>query len=100
MKRAIVIGTVVVATALAGAGAIYGPELVAGYRFMNTLDEHNARYLANGGAWPQLQDTCALCHGARASRQTPDMPPWLDNPQPISRRSCRPSRKGAGTVRK
>ncbi|AZD60963.1 Cytochrome c4 [Pseudomonas chlororaphis subsp. aurantiaca] len=65
MKRAIVIGTVVVATALAGAGALYGPELVAGYRFMNTLDEHNARYLANGGAWPQLQDTCALCHGAR-----------------------------------
>ncbi|MCO8312927.1 c-type cytochrome [Pseudomonas mandelii] len=65
MKRSIVIGAIVAATALAGSATIYGPELLAGYRFMNAVDQHDAEYQANGGAWPQLQDTCALCHGAR-----------------------------------
>lgn len=64
MKRAIVIATVVATAALAGAAAYYGPPLLAGQHFMSTLDEHEAKYRANGGAWPQLQDTCALCHGA------------------------------------
>lgn len=65
MKRTIVIGAIAVTTALAGSTVIYGPELLAGYRFMNAVDQHDADYQANGGAWPQLQDTCALCHGAR-----------------------------------
>ncbi|SDI46225.1 Cytochrome c553 [Pseudomonas panipatensis] len=64
MKRALVISALTAATALVAAGAIYGPEMYAGYRFMSALDEHDAQYQANGGAWPQLQDTCALCHGA------------------------------------
>lgn len=65
MTRAVVIGAVVAVAALAGSSAIYGPELLAGYRFMDALDQHDAQYRANGGAWPQLQDTCALCHGSR-----------------------------------
>lgn len=64
MKRTITIGAIVVTTALAASIAIYGPELWAGYRFMNAVDQHDIEYQANGGAWPQLQDTCALCHGA------------------------------------
>ncbi|WP_434707097.1 c-type cytochrome [Pseudomonas sp. R1-1] len=31
---------------------------------MQAVDQRDAAYQANGGAWPQLQDTCALCHGA------------------------------------
>lgn len=65
MKRAFVIGTVVTVAALAVSSTIYGPEMVAGYRFMNALDQHYADYQADGGAWPQLQDSCALCHGDR-----------------------------------
>jgi cytochrome c553 len=64
MKRALVIGAVV-ATALAVSSALFGPEIVAGYRFMEALDQHYADYQADGGAWPQLQDSCALCHGER-----------------------------------
>ncbi|HBO3911641.1 c-type cytochrome [Pseudomonas aeruginosa] len=65
MKRVLVIGAVVTTAALAVSSAIYGPELVAGYRFMEALDRHYADYQADGGAWPQLQDSCALCHGDR-----------------------------------
>lgn len=64
MKRTMVFGVITVSAALAGSIAIYGPELWAGYRFMQAVDQHDAAYQANGGAWPQLQDTCALCHGA------------------------------------
>ncbi|ERI53102.1 hypothetical protein N878_00590 [Pseudomonas sp. EGD-AK9] len=32
---------------------------------MEALDQHYADYQADGGAWPQLQDSCALCHGER-----------------------------------
>lgn len=64
MKRAVVIGAVVTVAALAVSSAIYGPEMVAGYRFMDALDRYYAGYEANGGAWPQFQDSCALCHGA------------------------------------
>lgn len=63
MKRAFVIGAVVTVAALAVSSAIYGPEIVAGYRFMDALDRYYVDYQANGGAWPQLQDSCALCHG-------------------------------------
>ena len=63
MKRVFVIGAVVTAGALAVSSAVYGPELVAGYRFMDSLDRYYADYEANGGTWPQIQDSCALCHG-------------------------------------
>lgn len=63
MKRALVIGAVVTTAALAVSSALYGPEILAGYRFMEALDQHYADYQADGGAWPQLQDGCALCHG-------------------------------------
>lgn len=69
MKRVFVIGALTAAVALVGAGAVYGPEIYAGYRFMNALDEHDAEYQANGGAWPQLQDSCALCHGDHGQPQ-------------------------------
>lgn len=65
MKRAWMISAVVTTAVLAVSSAIYGPEIVAGYRFMEALDQHYADYQADGGAWPQLQDSCALCHGER-----------------------------------
>lgn len=63
MKRALLISTAVVVAGLAAATAMVGPELMAGYRFMDALDRYYVGYEANGGAWPQIQDSCALCHG-------------------------------------
>lgn len=63
MKRALLVSTAVVVAGLTAAAAIVGPDLVAGYRFMDALDRYYAGYEANGGAWPQIQDSCALCHG-------------------------------------
>lgn len=63
MKRAFLIGGALVAAGLTAAAATVGPELLAGYRFMDALDRYYASYEANGGAWPQTQDSCALCHG-------------------------------------
>ncbi|NQD94724.1 c-type cytochrome [Pseudomonas sp. CrR25] len=65
MKRAWMIGAAVATAALAVSSALFGPEIVGGYRFMEALDQHYADYQADGGAWPQLQDSCALCHGEK-----------------------------------
>jgi cytochrome c553 len=63
MKRAFLIGAASVVVGLTAAAAVVGPELLAGYRFMDALDRYYVGYEANGGAWPQIQDSCALCHG-------------------------------------
>ncbi|MFU2512853.1 c-type cytochrome [Pseudomonas aeruginosa] len=63
MKRVILTVSALAVVAAAGAAVVYGPPMWQGYRFMEALDAHDAQYQANGGAWPQQQDTCALCHG-------------------------------------
>jgi cytochrome c553 len=65
MKRAVVLGAVVAAAGVAALGGVVGPDLLAAYRFEKALDRHAGDYQTNGGSWPQLQDTCALCHGPR-----------------------------------
>ncbi|MDH4560467.1 c-type cytochrome [Pseudomonas sp. BN411] len=63
MKRALLFSAAAMAAGLLTAAAVVGPELLSGYRFMDALDRYYAGYEANGGAWPQIQDSCALCHG-------------------------------------
>lgn len=63
MKRVLLISAATLVAGLTAAAAVIGPELLAGYRFMDALDRYYAGYEANGGAWPQIQDSCALCHG-------------------------------------
>lgn len=65
MKRSLLIGASVIAVGLTATTALVGPELLAGYRFMDALDLHYRDYEANGGPWPQIQDSCALCHGVK-----------------------------------
>ncbi|WP_085634037.1 cytochrome c [Pseudomonas sp. R16(2017)] len=64
MKRIIWTATALAAVSAAAFAGVYGPEMWQGYRFMQNLDAHDAHYQASVGPWPQLQDTCALCHGA------------------------------------
>nr|WP_044875361.1 c-type cytochrome [Pseudomonas sp. LFM046] len=63
MKRVLLIGAAVMVAGLTTAAAVVGPEMLAGYRFMDAVDRYYIAYEANGGAWPQIQDSCALCHG-------------------------------------
>jgi len=63
MKRAIKGSLVLITAGIVAAGAWYGPQLWAGYQFMKAVDQQTTEYRANGGPWPQLQDTCVLCHG-------------------------------------
>lgn len=60
--------TVKIILGVAGAGllvaaSIVGPDLWAYRQFGNELDRQAAAHQANGGPWPQMQDSCALCHG-------------------------------------
>ncbi|MDU9393923.1 c-type cytochrome [Pseudomonas sp. zfem002] len=79
-KRTLLWSSALLVGALLGAAAVYGPELVAGYRFMNALDRHYASYEANGGAWPQPQDACALCHGVRGQPENAQYPALAGQP--------------------
>ncbi|MDF1723479.1 MAG: c-type cytochrome [Alcanivorax sp.] len=74
MKRGIKIGAVLVVSAGVAAGAIFGPQLWAGYHFMEAVDQQTREYEANGGPWPQLQDTCILCHGQDGQSQNTQYP--------------------------
>ncbi|MCG8291356.1 c-type cytochrome [Pseudomonas entomophila] len=74
MKRALLIGVAVGVSGLLVAAVAAGPQLLAGYRFMNALDSHYARYDADVGTWPQPQDTCAACHGVSGQSQNERYP--------------------------
>lgn len=65
MRRSIAIGAGIAVAGIAVLGTVYGPQLWNAYRFMDTLDRMAAAYEADAGPWPQLQDSCALCHGRR-----------------------------------
>ncbi|MPV57822.1 cytochrome C [Burkholderia sp. HI2761] len=65
MKR---ISMIVAALAVAGvvaAGVLYGPDLVDGMRYQKAMAAIGDADKANAGAWPQPQETCFFCHGAR-----------------------------------
>lgn len=64
MKRRIVAGTLVAAlVAVVTFGSLVGPDWWSYQQFLQAIDRRADVYEANGGAWPQLQDSCALCHG-------------------------------------
>lgn len=65
MKRIIGTGIAIILGSAVAAGIVYGSALWNAYRFMDTLDRKAAAYEANVGPWPQLQDSCALCHGEK-----------------------------------
>ncbi|WP_110994863.1 c-type cytochrome [Pseudomonas sichuanensis] len=79
-KRTWLLSATIVAAGLLGGAALYGPQLLAGYRFMNALDRHYSSYEANGGAWPQPQDSCALCHGVRGQPANAQYPALAGQP--------------------
>ncbi|QBR03939.1 c-type cytochrome [Paraburkholderia pallida] len=64
MKRALMIGAVVAIAAIAGAGGLYGRDLLDGMRFEKAMSQIGAANAADAGPWPQPPETCFFCHGA------------------------------------
>ncbi|KVP60256.1 c-type cytochrome [Burkholderia ubonensis] len=64
MKRVMIIGAVAAIVALAGAGALHGRDILDGMRFEKAMSRIGEADQANGGTWPQPQETCFFCHGA------------------------------------
>ncbi|QBQ98814.1 c-type cytochrome [Paraburkholderia pallida] len=63
MKRAWIVGAVVVLAGVVGAGALYGRDYLDGMHFEQAMNEIDKTEVANGGPWPQPQETCYFCHG-------------------------------------
>jgi cytochrome c553 len=65
MKRAIIIGVLIGVAGLSGVSAMYGRELIDGIPFERAMGDIGRADEANAGRWPQKQETCFFCHGAR-----------------------------------
>ncbi|KER74618.1 cytochrome C [Burkholderia cepacia] len=63
MKRFLMIGTALALAGSVAAGVLYGPDLVDGMRYQKAMAAIGEADKANGGAWPQPQETCFFCHG-------------------------------------
>jgi cytochrome c553 len=81
MKRAIVLATtIVVGAGVAVSAALIGPDLVDYYRFERALDRQVEASQADGGPWPQLQETCFACHGPRGQSSNGQYPSLSGQP--------------------
>ncbi|MDN7453539.1 c-type cytochrome [Burkholderia cenocepacia] len=69
MKRIWMIGAALVIAGVAAAGTLYGPDLVDGMRYQKAMTAIGEADRANGGAWPQPQETCFFCHGVHGQSQ-------------------------------
>ena len=87
MSRAVVIGAVVAAAGVAALCEAFGPGLLAANCLESALDRVSADYQANGGSWPQLQDTCTICTAGEASPRTRSTHPLPAYPRRTSRLS-------------
>ncbi len=50
--------------------AVYGPQLLAYYRFGQAIEAIAHREAASGGRWPQVQEACIVCHGFNGNTVT------------------------------
>ncbi|MDS0846140.1 c-type cytochrome [Burkholderia cenocepacia] len=69
MKRTWMIGAALVIAGVAAAGTLYGPDLIDGMRYQKAMTAIGEADKANGGAWPQPQETCFFCHGVHGQSQ-------------------------------
>ncbi|MBB5539768.1 cytochrome c4 [Paraburkholderia fungorum] len=65
MKRAWMVGVVAVLAGVVGMGALYGRDYLDGMHYEKAMNEIDRTGVADGGPWPQPQETCFFCHGAR-----------------------------------
>ncbi|KVL85604.1 c-type cytochrome [Burkholderia stagnalis] len=82
MKRAMIIGAVVAIVGLAGAGVLYGRDILDGMRFEKAMSQIGAAEQASGGPWPRPQEACFFCHGARGQSLNAWYPALSGQPEP------------------
>lgn len=80
MKRTWMIGVALVAVGVAAAGAAYGPDLLDGMRYEKAMSALRDADNANGGPWPQPQETCFFCHGTRGQSRNAAYPSLSGQP--------------------
>lgn len=61
--RAMIIGAVVAAAGVIGAGALFGRDYLDGMRFEKAMNHIGETNKADAGPWPQALETCFVCHG-------------------------------------
>ncbi|WP_176048724.1 c-type cytochrome [Burkholderia sp. BCC1644] len=69
MKRIWKIGVALAVAGVLAGGVLYGPDLVDGMRYQRAMAAIGGADTANGGAWPQPQETCFFCHGVHGQSQ-------------------------------
>jgi cytochrome c553 len=81
MKRATIIGMVIAVAGLSGVSVMYGGDVVDGIRFERAMSDIGRADEASAGAWPQKQETCFLCHGARGQSSNSWYPSLSGQPE-------------------
>ncbi|SAK76822.1 cytochrome C [Caballeronia catudaia] len=81
MKRAWIVSGVVGLAAVLGVGVLYGREYLDGLHFEKAMSEIDRLQVANGGSWPQPQETCYFCHGAQGQSVNAWYPSLAGQPQ-------------------
>lgn len=76
MKKLLILVVAILALLL----AVYGREGLDLYRLMSYIEQSTKDYEANGGAWPQLADTCIVCHGYKGSSKHQGYPSLAGQP--------------------
>jgi cytochrome c553 len=64
MRRTWIVSTVVLLAGVVSVGALYGRDCLDGMHYEKAMSEIDKTEVANGGPWPQHQETCFFCHGA------------------------------------
>ncbi|MCO8626399.1 c-type cytochrome [Burkholderia multivorans] len=81
MRRVLIAGVAVLIVCAVGVGARFAPQVVDGLRFQRALNEIGKAETNNGGPWPQPQETCFFCHGARGQSANAWYPALAGQPE-------------------
>ncbi|MBB5470313.1 cytochrome c553 [Paraburkholderia sp. CI2] len=62
--------------------AVFGSDLLGLYRLQGYITTSTAAYLADGGPWPHVTDTCTVCHGVKGNSLHQGYPSLAGQPAP------------------
>ncbi|MGF6810548.1 cytochrome c553 [Paraburkholderia sp. Clong3] len=79
MKKYLLIGIPLVIVLLL---AVFGSDLLDLYRLQGYITTSTAAYLADGGPWPHVTDTCTVCHGVKGNSLHQGYPSLAGQPAP------------------
>ncbi|TDN69484.1 c-type cytochrome [Paraburkholderia sp. BL10I2N1] len=79
MKKYLLIGIPLVIVLLL---AVFGSDLLGLYRLQGHITTSTAAYLADGGPWPHVTDTCTVCHGVKGNSLHQGYPSLAGQPAP------------------